>query len=117
MDADSDYLTSFSVMPFPCAVASSEPSRPPHVHVRFSHQVVEVWIDEEEEYEIESRTICLSDDLLAKKSGDDSRIFILCEGLRDWPIDAVTALEIADQVVEKARRLRCDLQVHIRSVQ
>nr|GLL36614.1 E3 ubiquitin-protein ligase CIP8-like [Ipomoea trifida]GMD44715.1 E3 ubiquitin-protein ligase CIP8-like [Ipomoea batatas] len=117
MDAYSDYDTSFSVRPYPCDGEDNASSEPPHLHVRFSHHVVNAWIDDSDDEEIESRTICLTDDLLAEKSGDDCRNFIFSEALCDWLIDVETLVDIADQVVEKARRLRCDLQVDIRSVQ
>ncbi|XP_019154650.1 PREDICTED: uncharacterized protein LOC109151188 [Ipomoea nil] len=120
MDDYSDYLTSFTVRPypyggedndpFPCAAASSGPSRS-NVYVRFSHH-----IDDEELYEIESRTICLSEDVLAEESGDDCRSFIVSEGLCYWPIDAETVLDIADEVVKKAVQFKCNLRVEIRSV-
>nr|GME18376.1 E3 ubiquitin-protein ligase RING1-like [Ipomoea batatas] len=121
IDDYSDYLTTYSVRryptfgaPFACA-ASSTPSSPPHVHVRFSHRTVDD--SDDGEYEVESRTICLEDDLLAEGSGDECRSFIFSEGLCYWPIDADTVLDIADEVAVKALLFKCDLRVDIRSVQ
>ncbi|XP_019186435.1 PREDICTED: E3 ubiquitin ligase BIG BROTHER-related-like [Ipomoea nil] len=118
----SDYFTFFSVWPNPtvtkdCA-ASSAPSRP-HVHVRFSHRTADNF-DDDVGYGEESQTICLSDDLLAEGSNrllDDCRDFIFCEGLSDWPIDFGTVIDIADDVIEKARQFKCNLQVDMWSVQ
>nr|GMD47981.1 E3 ubiquitin-protein ligase Praja-2-like [Ipomoea batatas] len=123
VDDYSDYLTTYSVRPYPtvgednapfaCA-ASSTPSRS-HLHVRFSHHTVDD--SDDGEYEVESRIICLSEDVLAEESGIECRSFIFSEGLCYWPIDADTVLNIADEVVEKALRFKCDLRVDIRSVQ
>nr|GMD47983.1 E3 ubiquitin-protein ligase Praja-2-like [Ipomoea batatas]GME18374.1 E3 ubiquitin-protein ligase Praja-2-like [Ipomoea batatas] len=123
VDDYSDYLTTYSVRlyptvgednaPFACA-ASSTPSRS-HLHVRFSHHTVDD--SDDGEYEVESRIICLSEDVLAEESGIECRSLIFSEGLCYWPIDADTVLNIADEVVEKALRFKCDLRVDIRSVQ
>nr|GLL36613.1 E3 ubiquitin-protein ligase CIP8-like [Ipomoea trifida] len=120
IDDYSDYLTTYSVRSYPTVGEDNAPfncaaSSPPHVHVRFSHNTVDD--SDDGEYEVESRIICLGDDLLAEESGIECRSFIFSEGLCYWPIDADTVLNIADEVVEKALRFKCDLRVDIRSVQ
>ncbi|XP_019186432.1 PREDICTED: E3 ubiquitin-protein ligase At1g63170-like [Ipomoea nil] len=120
-DDYSDYYTFYSVRPYPtveedCA-ASSAPSGP-HVHVRFSHRTADAF-DDTVGYGEESRTICLSHDLLAEGSNrlqGDCRDFIFCEGLCDWPINAGMVLEIIDEVIDKAREYKCTIRVDIRTV-
>ncbi|XP_031121030.1 E3 ubiquitin-protein ligase SGR9, amyloplastic-like [Ipomoea triloba] len=119
IDDYSDYLTTYSVRPYPTVGEDNAPfacaASSTHVHVRFSYHTVDD--SDDGEYEVESRIICLRDEVLAEESGDDCRSFILSEGLCYWPIDAGTVLDIADEVVQKALQFKRNLRVEIRSVQ
>ncbi|XP_031103141.1 E3 ubiquitin-protein ligase RNF126-like [Ipomoea triloba] len=106
-----DYDIFYTVRPYPtasfdCAGISSAPS---HIHVRFSHYTAE-------NEEVESRTICLEDDLLAEGSEFDCWNFIYSELPLNWPIHGDTLQEIFEEVIEKARQFKCNLGVDIGSV-
>nr|GMD39809.1 E3 ubiquitin-protein ligase RNF181 [Ipomoea batatas] len=106
-----DYDIFYTVRPYPtasfdCAGISSAPS---HIHVRFSYYTAE-------NEEVESRTVCLEDELLAEGSEFDCWNFIYSELPLNWPIHGDTLQEIFEEVIEKARQFKCNLGVDIGSV-
>nr|GMD39813.1 E3 ubiquitin-protein ligase Praja-2-like [Ipomoea batatas] len=110
----SDYDVFYSVRPYPtdsfdCSAAS-------HIHVRFSHRTADDIDDDGREYEVESRTVCVGDDLLEEGSEVDCGNFIYSELPFYWPIHGDILQEIFDEVIEKAREFKCDLGVDIRTV-
>nr|GMD39811.1 E3 ubiquitin-protein ligase RING1-like [Ipomoea batatas] len=114
----SDYDVFYSVRPYPtdsfdCRGASSAAS---HIHVRFSHRTADDIDDDGGEYEVESRTVCVGDELLEEGSEVDCGNFIYSELPFYWPIHGDVLQEIFDEVIEKAREFKCNLRVDIRTV-
>nr|GME18377.1 E3 ubiquitin-protein ligase Praja-2-like [Ipomoea batatas] len=114
----SDYDVFYSVRPYPtdsfdCRGASSAAS---HIHVRFSHRTADDIDDDGGEYEVESRTVCVGDELLEEGSEVDCGNFIYSELPFYWPIHGDILQEIFDEVIEKAREFKCTLRVDIRTV-
>nr|GLL46940.1 E3 ubiquitin-protein ligase At1g63170-like [Ipomoea trifida] len=108
-----DYEIFYSVRPYPtasfdCGSAASGP----HIHVRFSHHSA----DDVEENDVESRTMCLEDELLAEGSELDCGNFIYSEWPLYWPIHADILKQILEEVIQNARQFKCNLGVHMRSV-
>nr|GMD72624.1 E3 ubiquitin-protein ligase At1g63170-like [Ipomoea batatas] len=102
----------YTVRPYPTAsfdCAAGISSAASHIHVRFSHHTAD-------NPEVESRTICLEDELLAEGSEVDCGNFIYSQLPLNWPIHADTLLQIFQEVIDKARLFKCNLGVDMGSV-
>nr|GLL41810.1 E3 ubiquitin-protein ligase At1g63170-like [Ipomoea trifida] len=102
----------YTVRPYPTAsfdCAAGISSAASHIHIRFSHHTAD-------NPEVESRTICLEDELLAEGSEVHCGNFIYSQLPLNWPIHADTLLQIFQEVIDKARLFKCNLGVDMGSV-